>query len=71
MKNFGINLMWFTTIYLVVFAVLSQSVLSFPGIIMMSFLGICLMVFLIYTVLHDEEYKTNKKFKDWYRDHPK
>jgi hypothetical protein len=29
------------------------------------------LVFLIFTVLHDEEYKTNKKFKDWYRDNPR
>jgi Ca2+/Na+ antiporter len=71
MKNFGINLTWLTTVYVVVFAILCQTKLSFTGMIGMSFLGICLMLFLIYTVLHDEEYKTTKKFKDWYRDHPR
>ncbi|PVX45147.1 hypothetical protein C8C85_0922 [Flavobacterium sp. 103] len=71
MKNFGINLTWFTTIYVVVFAILCQTDLFFLAIIGMAFLGICLMMLLIFTVLHDEEYKTNKKFKDWYQDNSK
>lgn len=69
MKNFVIKLTWLTTIYVVVFAILSQTKLFLPAIIGMVFLGICLMLLLIYTVLHDEEYKTTKKFKDWYGDH--
>jgi len=71
MKNFGINLMWFTTIYVVVFAILCQTELFLPAIIGMAFLGICLMLLLIFTVLHDEGYKTNKKFKDWCQDNSK
>ena len=71
MKNFAIKLTWFTTIYLVVFTVLSQKILFFPLIMGMYLFGVGLFLFLVYTVLHDEEYKTDKKFKDWYQDHPR
>jgi len=71
MKNFAIKLIWLTTIYLVVFVVLCQTTLFLPLIIGLYLFGICLMLFMIFSVLHDEEYKTNKKFKDWYGDNPK
>ena len=71
MKNFAINLTWITTIYVVVFAILCQTKLLFPVIMGMYLFGVCLLLFLIYTVLHDEGYKTTKRFKDWYGDHPR
>ena len=71
MKNFAIKLTWLTTIYLVVFAALCQTKLFFPVLMGLYFIGVSLLVFLIFTVLHDEEYKTNKKFKDWYQDNSK
>ena len=71
MKNFAIKLSWLTTIYLVVFVALCQTKLFFPVLMGLYLIGVCLLVFLIFTVLHDEEYKTNKKFKDWYQDNSK
>lgn len=71
MKNFAIKLSWLTTIYLVVFAVLCQTKLLFPVLMGLYLIGVSLLIFLIFTVLHDEEYKTNKKFKDWYQDNSK
>ena len=71
MKNFAIKLTWLTTLYLVVFITLCQAKLFFPLVVGLYLFGVCLMLFMIYAVLHDEEYKTNKKFKDWYRDNPK
>ncbi|QKJ62695.1 hypothetical protein [Flavobacterium sp. M31R6] len=71
MKNFAIKLTWLTTIYLVVFAALCQTKLFFPVLMGLYLIGVSLLVLLIFTVLHDEEYKTNKKFKDWYQDNSK
>ncbi|MDR6843952.1 hypothetical protein [Flavobacterium granuli] len=71
MKNFAIKLMWLTTIYLVVFAALCQTKLFFPVLMGLYFIGVSLLLLLIFIVLHDEEYKTNKKFKDWYQDNSK
>ena len=68
MKNFAIKLAWLTTIYLAVFTALCQTSLFFPLLMGLYLIGVSLMLFLVYTVLHDEEYKTNKKFEDWYRD---
>lgn len=69
MKNFAIKLAWFTTIYIVLFAILCQTKVSFSFIMILYLLGTCLMLFLVYTVLH-EDYKTQKTFKDWYQDCP-
>jgi hypothetical protein len=71
MKNFAIKLTWLTTIYLVIFAALCQTKLFFPVLMGLYFIGVSLLLLLIFTVLHDEGYKTNKKFKDWYQDHSK
>jgi len=71
MKNFAIKLTWLTTIYLIVFVALCQTKLFFPVLMGLYFIGVTLMLLLIFTVLHDEEYKTNKKFKDWYQDNSK
>ena len=71
MKNFAIKLTWLTTIYLIVFVALCQTELFFPVLLWLYFVGVSLMLYMIYTVLHDEGYKTNKKFKDWYQDKSK
>ncbi len=69
MKNFAIKLTWFTTIYVMVFAILCQTELLLSIIMSMYLFGVCLILFLVYTVLHDD-YKTSKTFKDWYEDFP-
>jgi hypothetical protein len=70
MKNFVIKLTWLTTIYVIAFAALCQTKLFFPLILGLYLFGVCLFLFLVFTVLHDEEYKINKKFENWYQDHP-
>ena len=69
MKNFAIKLVWFTTIYVFVFAGLCQTSVSLSVIMTLYCIGIPLISFMVYTVLHDD-YKTLKTFKDWYEDHP-
>lgn len=69
MKNFAIKLVWFTTIYVFVFAGLCQTTISLPVIMVLYCIGIPLIVLMVYTVLKDD-YKTSNTFKDWYGDHP-
>ena len=69
MKNFAIKLVWFTTIYVFVFAGLCQTSVSLSVIMTLYCIGLPLISFMVYTVLHDD-YKTLKTFKDWYEDHP-
>lgn len=69
MKNFAIKLVWFTTIYVFVFAGLCQTNVPLPVIMTMYCIGIPLILLMVYTVITDN-YKTTKTFKDWYEDHP-
>lgn len=69
MKNFAIKLVWFTTIYVFVFAALCQINISLPVLITLYCVGIPLILFMVYSVLQDD-YKTSKTFKDWYGDYP-
>jgi hypothetical protein len=69
MKNFAIKLVWFTTIYVFVFAGLCQTNVILPVLMGLYCMGVPLILFMVYTVLHDD-YKTSKTFKDWYEDHP-
>lgn len=69
MKNSAIKLVWITTIYVFVFAGLCQTTITIPLILGLDSIGIFLILFMVYTVLHDD-YKTTKTFKDWYEDHP-
>ena len=69
MKNFAIKLVWFTTIYVFVFAGLCQIDVALPVIMTLYCVGMPLILFMVYTVLNDD-YKTSKTFKDWYEDHP-
>ncbi|MBF6640515.1 hypothetical protein IVB69_03395 [Flavobacterium sp. J49] len=68
MKNFAIKLVWFTTIYVFVFAGLCQTNVTFQAIMSLYILGLFLILFMVYIVLTDS-YKTSKRFKDWYGDH--
>lgn len=69
MKNFAIKLVWFTTLYVFVFAGLCQTNIILPVVMGLYCMGIPLILFLVYTVLNDD-YKTTKTFKDWYEDYP-
>ncbi|QBZ96671.1 hypothetical protein [Flavobacterium sangjuense] len=68
MKNFAIKVVWFTTIYVFAFACISQTNIPVPVAIGLYILGNFLILFMVYTVLHDK-YKTSKTFEDWYGDH--
>lgn len=68
MKNFAIKLVWFTTIYVFIFAFLCQTDTVLPVLMSMYCIGNILILFMVYSVLRDN-YKTNKTFKDWYGDH--
>jgi hypothetical protein len=68
MKNFAIKLVWFTTIYVFVFAGLCQTNIFLPVLMGFYSIGALLILFVVYTVLRDD-YKTSKTFKDWYGDH--
>lgn len=69
MKNFAIKLVWFTTIYVFLFAALCQIDITLPVLMTLYCIGIPLILFMVYTVLHDD-YETVRTFKDWYGDHP-
>ena len=69
MKNFAIKLVWFTTIYVFVFAGICQTNVALPVIMTLYCVGIPLILLMVYTVLTDD-YTTTKTFKDWYGDHP-
>ena len=70
MKNFPIKLVWFTTVYLVVFTALSAVGIAYPLLWGMLLVGQLMVVYMVYKVLTDD-YKTDKKFRDWYSDMPK
>ena len=69
MKTFAIKLVWVTTLYLVVFTVLTQLNTPIAFLFGMLVVGQCLVLFMVYKVLTDS-YTTNKTFKDWYEDKP-
>jgi ABC-type sulfate transport system permease component len=68
MKSFAIKLVWFVTIYLLIFTVLSQ--FNTPHALMYSLfiIGHGLVIFMVYKVLRDA-FTTQKTFEDWYQDH--
>lgn len=69
MKNLAIKLVWFTTFFVFSFAVISQTNISFTILFCLLLVGDFLILLMIYAVLSDK-YSTQKKFKDWYKDHP-
>ena len=70
MKNFAIKLVWFTTLFAVVFAGLSQTTIAISTAIVLFIVGQLLVIYMVYTVLKDD-YSTTKTFKNWYEDHPR
>jgi len=70
MKNFAIKLVWATTAYLVVFTALSSIGIAFPILWGLLLAGQILVVYMVYKVLTDD-YRTEKKYSDWYGDMPK
>ena len=69
MKNFAIKLVWFTTIYVFIFAGLCQTNIPLPILMTAYCVGIPLILLMVYSVLNDD-YTTSKTFKDWYEDKP-
>lgn len=69
MKNFAIKLVWFTTIFVFVFAGLCQTNAPLPVLMSLFIIGIFSIPFMVYKVLRDN-YTTLKTFTDWYEDHP-
>jgi hypothetical protein len=69
MKNYAIKLVWFTTVFVFVFAGLCQSAVILPVIMGLHIIGLFLIPYMVYTVLNDN-YTTTKTFKDWYEDKP-
>lgn len=69
MKNFAIKLVWFTTIFVFVFAGLNQTNTPIPILMTLFLLGSFLIPFMVYKVSTDK-YDTTKTFKDWYEDYP-
>ncbi len=63
---------WLAIATIALLAVTVFSVLSpvYPLIYVLWILGIALLLIAVFKVLQDR-YKTKKKFKDWYEDHPK
>ena len=70
MKNFAIKLVWFTTLFILVFAGLSQTNIAISTAIVLFIVGQLLVIYMVYTVLKDD-YSTTKTFKNWYEDHPR
>ncbi|WP_233579294.1 MULTISPECIES: hypothetical protein [unclassified Flavobacterium] len=54
MKNFAIKLVWFTTIYVFVFAGLCQTTIPLPILMIRHCVSIPLILFMVYTVLADD-----------------
>ena len=69
MKNFAIKLVWFTTVYVFVFAGLNQFDVPLRLIMGLHIIGVFLIPFMVYSVLTDN-YTTTKTFKDWYENRP-
>ncbi|UQD54996.1 hypothetical protein [Flavobacterium sp. K5-23] len=69
MKNYAIKLVWFTTVFVFVFAGLCQTTVILPVIMGLHIIGLFLIPYMVYTVLKDD-YTTTKTFKDWYEDNP-
>lgn len=60
----------FTTIFLLIFTVLSQTDVSLGIMYTLFITGNMLVIGMVYAVLTDN-YKTNLTFKHWYRDRPR
>lgn len=70
MKNSAIKWVVFTTIFLLIFTVLSHTDVSLGIIYALFITGNMLVIGMVYAVLTDN-YKTDLTFKDWYQDRPR
>ena len=70
MKNQAIRWVWFTTLYVFAFAVLTRVMQSFMILIPMLIFGQILILYMVYKVLTDN-FKTTQDFDVWYQDNPK
>lgn len=62
---------YFTTVFLVVFVLLSQlESTSFTLLNVLFIIGNLLVIFMVYRTLKDL-YHTTKKFEHWYKDNPR
>lgn len=69
MKNFAIKLVWFTTLFVFIFAGLCQTNIALPILTTIFLVGQILILFMVYKVLKDT-YSNTKTFKEWYNDQP-
>ena len=70
MKNYAVKLVLFTTAFLIVFVIMSSLGFTFPVLFAMLVTCQILILYTVYKVLTDN-FRTTKKFKDWYEDMPK
>ncbi len=62
---------YFTTVFLLVFAVITQlDFISFTFINILFIVGNLLVIFMVYRTLKDL-YQTTNKFENWYGDNPR
>lgn len=63
MKNFPVKLVWFSTIYVMVFTAIYQAnlFLFLPVIMSMYLLGLGAALFMVFIAFYEEEHKTSKK----------
>jgi hypothetical protein len=63
MKNFAIKLVWFITIYIIVFSAiyLTKLFLFLPVITSMYLFGLGIVLVMVFNALYKEEHKTTKK----------
>jgi hypothetical protein len=69
MKNFAIKLVWFTTLYVFIFAGSCVLTMLIQVLTIFLLIGYFLILLMGYKVLTDK-YTTTKTFKDWYENHP-
>lgn len=70
MKNFAMILVWITTFFVFLHAVIAQTTLYERVFLIFMIGGPVLIMYTVYRVLKDS-YHTDKTFDDWYEDAPK
>ena len=70
MKNLAIPSVLATTLVLAALFVASFVGAPLAVMLLLCYLGFLLVPFMVFFVLTDS-YTTNKRFKDWYEDHPR
>jgi lipopolysaccharide/colanic/teichoic acid biosynthesis glycosyltransferase len=70
MKFSGVTYLILTSILLVIVAVLAYLNAGFPVVFYLTLAGQFLLIFSVYKILTDNNYKTKKTFDDWYEDYP-